>query len=255
MKLEIDTEAHIVRVTDPAGTRDVALYSPAGFDLISDLWVKVGWNEKFAYGFSWMGRPIIQLPEDMVRTQEAIWHIKPDVIVETGVAHGGSLIFYASLLAAIGRGRVIGVDIEIRPHNRAAIEAHPLASYVSLIEGSSIDPAIISRVRAAIAPVETVLVLLNSNHSYAHVMAELHAYAGLVSPGSWIVATDGIMRDLHDVPRGTASWRTDNPANAAADFAAADPSFQVETPPRPFTEDGGLRTPTHWPGAWLKKLR
>lgn len=254
MKLEIDTDTATLRVIDGGDARDLALYSPAAFDVISDLWVKVGWNEKFAYGFSWFGRPIIQLPEDMVRTQEAIWQIKPDVIVETGVAHGGSLIFYASLLAAMGRGRVIGVDIEIRPHNRAAIEAHPMAPRIALIEGSSVDPAIVGQVKAAITPGETVLVLLDSNHSYAHVMAELEAYAGLVSPGSWIVATDGIMRDLHDVPRGTPSWREDNPANAAAEFAAANPAFRVELPPRPFTEDGALRTPTHWPGAWLKKV-
>ena len=254
MKIEVDTAAGSLRVTEAAGMRELPLYSREGFELLSDLWVKVGWNEKYIYGFSWFGRPIIQLPEDMIRTQEAIWQIKPDVIIETGVAHGGSLIFYASLLSAMGKGRVVGVDIEIRPHNRAAIEAHPLFGHISLIEGSSVDPAVVAQVTASIRPGETVLVLLDSNHSYAHVMEELVAYAPLVSDGSYIVATDGIMRELYDVPRGAPGWRDDNPQKAAADFAAAHAAFRLEQPQRLFAEDGGLRTPTHWPGAWLKRV-
>ncbi len=254
MKIEADTESNCLRITEPDGTREMPLYSREAFELLSDLWVKVGWNQKYIYGFSWLGRPVIQLPEDLVRTQEAIWQVKPDVIVETGIAHGGSLIFYASVLAAMGQGRVIGIDIDIRPHNRAAIEAHPLFRHIDLIEGSSVDPAIVARVAAGITLGDVVLVLLDSNHSYAHVMAELEAYAPLVSPGSYIVATDGIMRELHDVPRGTPGWRDDNPQNAAADFAASHPAFRLEQPMRLFAEDGGLRTPTHWPGAWLKRV-
>src|SRR3954462_11266428 len=119
MKLEIDTEANAVIVRDKAGERRIPLYSTEGFELLSDLWVKVGWNQKYGYTFSWFGRPVIQLPEDMIRVQEAIWQLKPDLVIETGVAHGGSLIFYASLFQAIGKGRVVGIDIEIRPHNRS----------------------------------------------------------------------------------------------------------------------------------------
>src|SRR3954470_859775 len=139
MKLEIDTDANALTVREDGKTRRLPLYSKEGFELLSDLWVKVGWNELYGYTFSWFGRPVIQLPEDMIRVQEAIWQLKPDLIIETGVAHGGSLIFYASLFQAIGKGRAVGIDIEIRPHNRSAIEAHPLSRCISLIEGSSTD--------------------------------------------------------------------------------------------------------------------
>src|SRR6202022_4695269 len=123
----------------------------------------------------WRGRPIIQHPEDMVRLAEVIYSVKPDVIIETGIAHGGSLVYYASLLKAMGRGRVIGVDIEIRPHNRAAMEAHELKPMITMIEGSSIDPGIVAKVKSHVKPSETVLLILDSNHSKAHVAAELEA--------------------------------------------------------------------------------
>jgi cephalosporin hydroxylase len=161
VKLTIDTDARTLVVHEPQGDRSIALYSDEAFDLISDQWLRVGWNQKYQYSFSWFGRPVIQLPEDMVRTQEVIWRVQPDVIIETGVAHGGSLVFYASLCKAIGRGRIVGVDIEIRPHNRAAIEAHPLADMITLIEGSSTDAAVVDRVRSCVRPGETVLVLLD----------------------------------------------------------------------------------------------
>lgn len=176
------------------------------------------------------------------------------MIVETGVAHGGSLVFYASLCRAMGRGRVIGVDIEIRKHNRAAIEAHEMKPLITLIEGSSVASEIIAQVRSAILPGETVLVLLDSNHTKAHVMAELEAYHELVTPGSYIVATDGSMQFLHDVPRGKAEWKTDNPSAAAIDFAARHPEFVLEQPPWPFNESGLAENVTHWPSAWLRRL-
>ena len=131
----------------------------------------------------------------MVRMQEAIYSVKPDVIVETGIAHGGSLIYYASLFEAMGRGRVVGVDIEIREHNLAALDAHELRKRIQTIVGSSVAPEIVAEVRATIAPGERVMVILDSNHTYDHVLAELEAYAPLVTPGSF-VATDGIMRDV-----------------------------------------------------------
>jgi cephalosporin hydroxylase len=162
-------------------------------------------------------------------------------------------VFYASLCKAMGHGRVIGVDIEIRPHNRAAIEAHPLAGLISMIEGSSTDPAIVAEVASKIAPGETVLVILDSNHSYDHVLAELQLYSGLVTPGSYIVATDGIMGDLADVPRGRPEWESDNPTRAAADFAAADPRFILGNPAWEFNESELQANITHWPGAWLRR--
>lgn len=254
MKLTLDTEARTMTLTDGASEQVLDLYSRLAFEALSRQWVRVGWNQKYQYTFSWMGRPMIQLPEDVLRMQEVIHSLKPDVIVETGIAHGGSLVFYASLCKAMDKGRVVGVDIEIRPHNRAAIEAHPLAGYITMIEGSSTDAGIVAQVKAQIRPGERVLVILDSNHSYAHVSDELLAYADLVSPGSYIVATDGIMFDLADVPRGQAGWATDNPTRAAADFAVRDKRFVLEQPAWPFNESDLAENITHWPGAWLRRL-
>src|SRR5439155_18014109 len=132
--------------------------------------------QKYVYAFTWMGRPIIQLPEDIVRIQEVLYRVKPEVIVETGVAHGGSLILYASLCKAMGHGRVIGVDVEIRPHNRQAIEAHELSPLITLVEGSSVDPTIVACVRDLVREGERAIVILDSNHTKAHVLAELGSY-------------------------------------------------------------------------------
>lgn len=186
--------------------------------------------------------------------QEVIYRIRPDVIIETGVAHGGSLVFYAGLCKVMGKGRIIGLDIEVRPHNRAAIESHELFDFITLIEGDSVGHSVINTVHAQIAPTDVVLVILDSNHSRAHVLAELEAYADLVTPESYIVATDGVMAWVHDVPRGTPSWEHDNPTNAALDFLDAHPEFILEQPPWPFNESPLDENVTHWPGAWLKRL-
>jgi cephalosporin hydroxylase len=240
-------------VEEAEQTAEFPLYSREAFELISKQWLKLGWNEKYVYTFSWMGRPIIQLPEDMVRIQEVIYRIKPDVIIETGIAHGGSLIYYASLCKAMEKGRVIGVDIEIRPHNRKAIEAHELFPYLTLIEGSSTSPEIIERVHAQIEEGEVVLVILDSCHTKAHVLDELEAYAPLVAAGSYVVVTDGLMQDLHDVPHGNANWVWDNPRIAAAEFVACHPEFVVEKPGWTFNESELKENITHWPGAYLRR--
>lgn len=253
MKLILDTEAKTLTMDEAGQSKVLDLYSKAAFEVISREWVRVGWNQKYQYTFSWMGRPVIQLPEDMIRMQEAIFQIKPDVIIETGVAHGGSLIFYSSLCKAMEKGRVIGIDIEIRPHNRAAIEAHPLSDRITLIEGSSTAPEIVAQVKSLVKPGETVLVILDSNHTYAHVTDELEAYAELVTQGSYIVATDGIMFDLADVPRGQVEWSIDNPTRAARDFAAKHADFVIEQPTWPFNESKLNQNITHWPDAWLKR--
>lgn len=250
MKVEIDTEKRVVN----ADGKTLDLYSDAAFELLSDLWVKVGWNQKYSYSFSWLGVPIIQLPEDVIRYQEAVWALKPDVIVETGVAHGGSAIFSASLCRLMGHGRVIAVDIEIRPHNRKRIEEHSFADLITLIEGSSTDSLVVERIRNHIKLGEKVLVVLDSDHSYKHVMDELEAYAPLVSEGSWIVATDGLMQDLTDVPRGQTDWNNDNPARAARDFAAKNSKFKIEQPAWPFNESRLSKNVTHWPDAWLRRI-
>jgi cephalosporin hydroxylase len=257
MKLTIDTDRQQLTVAageaSDGAPRTLPLYSKEAFELISDQWLRVGWNEKYPYSFAWMGRPIIQIPEDMIRTQEVIYRVKPDVIVETGVAHGGSLIFYASLFEAMGKGRVIGIDIEIRPHNREAIEAHEMFGRIELVEGSSIADDVVARVKSRVQPGETVMVILDSNHLYDHVAAELAAYHDLVTPGSYIVATDGSMKDLTDVPRGEASWENNHPTRAAEEFAAAHPEFVHEQPAWPFNESQLDQNITHWPGAWLRR--
>ncbi len=254
IKILIDTNRQVCTVTDAAGERTVPLYSDEAFRIIARWYVKVGWNQRYGYGFSWLGRPIIQLPDDVVRVQEVIHRVRPDLIIETGVAHGGSLVLYASLLEAIGGGEVIGVDIEIRPINRSAIENHPLARRISLIEGGSTDTGVINALRQHAAGKQSVLVILDSNHSYEHVTAELVAYAPLVTPGSYVIATDGIMEDLWDVPRGDPSWKKDNPARAARDFAAAHPEFVLEAVTPPFNE-GSIPgdAVTHWPSAYLRR--
>ena len=182
--ITIDLEAGSVTVEDGERTRSFALGSPEGFAIVSRAWLRAGWDAKYVYSFTWLGRPMIQLPEDMVRLQEVIFTVKPDVIIETGVAHGGSLVFYASLCKAMDRGRVIGVDVEIRPHNRAALKRHVLRPYVELIEGSSTSAQVIDDVRSRIRPGEKALVVLDSNHSKAHVLAELRAYGPMVARGS-----------------------------------------------------------------------
>lgn len=256
MKITADATQRTIVVEDAAGRRELDLYSEEGFAALSRLWVKVGWALKYQYAFSWLGRPVIQLPEDLVRVQEVLHAVRPTVVVETGVAHGGSLVFYASVLRAMGvEARVVGVDIEIRPHNRGAIESHVLAPMITLVEGSSVDPAVVSRVRQLVRPDDRVLVLLDSNHTRGHVARELEAYAPMVSVGSYIVATDGIMEDLHNVPRGAPVWATDNPRAAASEFAHAHAEFVLEDPPFPFNEGQVHFRITHWPGAWLRRVR
>jgi cephalosporin hydroxylase len=189
----------------------------------------------------------------MIRVQEVIYQVKPDVIVETGIAHGGSLIFYASLCKAMSKGRVVGVDIEIRPRNRRAIETHELFPLITLIEGSSVAPEVVAQVKAQIRSGDGVLIILDSNHTKRHVQQELEAYHALVTPGSYLVATDGSMRELYDVPRGKPEWRWDNPAAAASEFAQRHPEFVLEQPAWPFNESELSENITHWPDAWLRR--
>jgi cephalosporin hydroxylase len=253
MKLSLDTDSKTLSLETAGETRQLSLYTPEAFSALSSVWLQVGWSVRYTYGFSWMGRPMIQLPEDMIRIQEVIYRVRPDVLIETGVAHGGSLVFYAGLFKAMGRGRVIGVDIDIRAHNRQALEEHELAPLITLVEGSSIDPGTVSAVKSLVGANEKVLVVLDSDHSYAHVSAELRAYAALVGSGSYIVATDGIIQSLADVPGGKPHWRQDNPSEAAAAFAREHPEFVREDPPFSFNEGTVTDRVTQWPGAYLRR--
>lgn len=253
--IRVDLEQGTISVDENGLTREYKLDTPEAFKIISDLWLRAGWDNKYVYSFTWLGRPIIQLPEDVIRLQEVIHAVRPDVIVETGVAHGGGLIYYASLCKAMDRGRVIGVDIEIRPHNREAIEAHPLFPLITLIEGSSIDSSVVGQVTAQIKPGEKTIVFLDSCHEKQHVLAELRAYSPLVSVGSYIVAMDGIMEQLAGAPRSAPDWAWNNPRQAALSFVAENPDFVIEEPRFAFNEGNVAERVTYWPSAFIKRLR
>ena len=212
---------------------------------MSNDWMNETAKYKYTYNFTWLGRPIIQYPQDMVAMQELIWQIKPDLIIETGIAHGGSLILNASMLSLLDycdaieqgtmldpkapRRRVLGLDIDIRAHNHAAIEAHPMANRIDMIEGSSIDPAIIAQVRDIARGYERVLVCLDSNHTHEHVLAELEAYAPLVSAGSYCVVFDTIVEDMPAEMFPDRPWGPgDNPKTAVWEYLKMHPEFEID---------------------------
>lgn len=249
--ITFDADSITVHSRNGGGPATYPIGTPEAFRILSALWLRSGWDNKYVYSFTWLGRPIIQLPDDLLRLQEVIYSVQPDVIVETGVAHGGSLIFHATLCKALGKGRVIGIDVEIRPHNRAAITSHILAPLITLVDGDSIAPSVVARVRSLIAPAEKVLVLLDSCHTKAHVLAELAAYAPLVAPGSYIVAMDGIMELLAGAPRTQTDWTWNNPRQAAIEFAARHPNFKIVEPRFLFNEGSITERVTYWPNAFL----
>jgi cephalosporin hydroxylase len=234
---------------------ETANHEVAAFETLSDEWLSTGLRMKYPFTFTWMGRPIIQFPDDVLRLQEIVFRMQPDVIIETGVAHGGSLIFYASLCKVLERGRVIGVDIDIREHNRAAIEAHPLKPLITLIEGSSTDPHVVAEVRSLVAPGETVLIVLDSNHTAAHVHAELEAYSTLVTPASCIVVMDGYLMELAAPDRPDSNWATDNANAGVRAFAADHPEFAIEDPALAFNESSLTRAVTGFRGGILRRIR
>jgi cephalosporin hydroxylase len=236
-----------IHVTTPEGSRELDIYDPEGYSLLSNLWTRSGWQHKVSYEVTWLGIPIIQTPEDILMMQEIIWKTRPDVVIESGVAHGGSLILYASMLELLGKGRVIGIDVEIRKYNRLAIQSHPMSKRVTLLEGSSVDAATVARVESLIRPGESVLVMLDSNHSAAHVRQELGFYAPMVTAGSYLVVFDGVMQVLTDAPRGSPDWDRDNPWRAIQDFLCAHDDFEVD----PYYNR--LKV-TYCPGGFLRRV-
>jgi cephalosporin hydroxylase len=247
------------KVTQSGGNgtapEEFGIGTPEAFRLLSDVWLRSGWDTKYVYSFTWLGRPMIQLPEDMIRLQEVIFEVRPDVIVETGVAHGGSLVFYASLCRLMGRGRVVGVDIEIREHNRRAIEAHELAPLITLIEGDSTSRVTVEKVRKIVGEKRKALVLLDSCHEKEHVRRELEAYAPMIGPGSYIVAMDGIMERLSGAPRSQADWAWNNPRRAALEFEAAHDEFEICESVFRFNEGAIRERVTYWPNAFIRRMR
>lgn len=217
----------VLRGSDGSET-SVPLYSAEGIDLLAALRLKQMAEYRTMYEPTWLGVPIIQLPNDIVAMQELIWRLQPDAVVEVGVAHGGSLVMYASLCALMGRGRVLGIDVEIRKANRERLLAHPLARYIELFECSSVDDRAVTRAADFCQGAGTVLIVLDSNHAAEHVCRELQLYARLVTPGSYLVVMDGGQAFVSDIPRGKAEWRHDNPLTAIRRFLAETDAFEVD---------------------------
>lgn len=202
---------------------------------LSSQWITRAFQQKYMYNFSILGRPIIQTPIEIIAMQELIWSIQPDLIIETGIAHGGSLILSAAMLElnAICGGsqdaEVVGIDIDIRDHNREAIEAHPMFKRISMIEGSSIAPEIIEQVKEKAAGKQKILVCLDSNHTHDHVLAELEAYAPLVSVGSYCVVFDTVIEDLPDDMFSDRPWGVgNNPKTAVWEHLKTHPEFEID---------------------------
>lgn len=206
------------------------LEKDADVQALSRIWLREITRHKYAYNFSWMGRPIIQFPQDMIAMQEIIWDIKPDLIIETGIAHGGSLIYYASLLEMMSaEGYVLGIDIDIRAHNRAAIEAHPMSKRIKMIEGSSISDDILREVSTHAEQAQRVLVVLDSNHTHDHVLAELKGYAPFVTRGSYLVVFDTLLEDMPDDLVQDRPWgKGNNPKTAVMEFIKGTDRFEID---------------------------
>ena len=219
---------------NPHDPKDVGLIAQMGADTEVQLTARrlfdMSCRYRYSYNFSWMGRPVIQYPQDLVAMQEVLWRVQPDLIVETGVAHGGSLVFYASILELIGKpAKVLGIDIEIRPHNRTAIESHPMAKRIQLIEGSSVSETVAAQVRAEAAQAKRVLVVLDSNHSHSHVLKELELYAPLVKTGSYVAVFDTVVEDMDPSLVGDRPWgRGDNAKTAVHAFLKSCDRFEID---------------------------
>jgi len=197
---------------------------------ISKNWVEKSMKKNYVYNFSWMGRPIIQFPEDIMALQEIIMDIQPDVIIETGIAHGGSIIFSSSMLELLGGDRiVIGIDIDIREHNRREIENHPMYKRITMLEGSSISPEIVEKVKAICSPYKKIMVCLDSNHTHEHVLNELNLYSPLVSSGSYLVVLDTFVEDMPKQFFENRPWDVgNNPKTAVWEFLQTNPEFQID---------------------------
>jgi cephalosporin hydroxylase len=216
--------AEVERNIDHLGDADAARATSA-------RWLRQTHDLRYDYNFTWFGRPILQLPQDVMALQELVFRIQPDLVVETGIAHGGSLVFFASLLHLLGgNGLVLGIDRDIRAHNRAAIESHPMAGRIAMYEGSSVDPDTLAAVRRFAAGRQRVMVVLDSNHTEAHVLQELQLYGPLVTSGSYLVVCDTIVEDLGDDAFPDRPWGPGNsPKSAVAKFLQQTPDFEVDS--------------------------
>jgi cephalosporin hydroxylase len=220
----------IARFSDEVKANVDRLMADADIQARSRAWLAEITRHRYTYNFTWLGRPVIQLPQDLLAVQEIVWQVRPDLIVETGIAHGGSLVHSASLLELLGgEGLVVGIDVDIRAHNRRAIEAHPLAKRIHLIEGSSTDPGVAATVRELARNRRAVLVLLDSDHTHAHVLRELELYAPLVTRGSYLVVFDTLIEDLPAELFAGRRWgKGNNPKTAVWQFLKTTERFTID---------------------------
>lgn len=223
--------------------KDRAQLEKAGLE-----WVKTAAKNRLSYEIDWLGIPVIQTPEDLVLMQELIFKIKPDVLFETGIAHGGSLIFYASLMELLGKGKVIGVDIEIRPHNRAAMESHPLFHRIEMLEADSAAEETFAQVRQRIPEGSRVIVCLDSDHTKNHVLREMQLYEKLVTPGSYLVVFDTIASRLAAEGVADARYRDNGPKDAVDEFLANNRDFEID-------KDFNKLFVSYSPDGYLKRMR
>ena len=199
------------------------------FKKLSQRWSDISLKYEYPYHFTWLGRPIIQYPQDILIVQELIWKIKPDLVIETGIARGGSLIFTASILELIGKGNVIGIDVDIRKHNREEIEKHPMFKRIKMIEGSSIDKKIVKKIFKLAERKKKILVLLDSSHTHSHVLEELKSYSPLVNKGSYVVVFDTVLEDMPKNSFPNRPWdKGDNPKTAVKEFVKKSNRFKID---------------------------
>lgn len=252
MRITIDTGARLLQADESGSTVEYPLFSPQAFRILSHQWLLLGWNLGHWKTFSWMGRQILQLPDDILRLAELLWRLRPDVVVETGVYEGGSTLLFAALCRLRGHGRVISIDREFRPGVREAVrESAP--DRVAFIQGDSASPETAAGVLRLLRPGDRVCVFLDSDHSARHVAAELHHLGPLVTSGCYLIVADSICAELAQCPEGESDWSWNNPGAAVDEFLAAHPEFVRDRPSGPFTTPDFTEL-SYFPSTWLRRL-
>jgi cephalosporin hydroxylase len=252
MRITIDTDAQVLQLAEGGEATGYSLFSPEAFRILSRYWLAMAWNLGHWNSFTWMGRQLLQLPDDVLRLAEVLWTLRPATIVETGVYEGGSTLFFAGLCRLHGGGRVISVEREFRPGVREAIQQGAGES-VTLIEGDSASPETAERVRRSIRAGERVCVFLDSDHSAQHVAAELRHFSPLVSPGCYLIVADSICRELAHAPEGDPTWSWNHPGAAVDEFLSLHPEFSRERPPCLSPEGRDFAQLSYFPDTWLRR--
>jgi cephalosporin hydroxylase len=254
MKLLIDTNSKKINISEEQDSHNLNLYTKKAFTKISNFWLEYIWNQKYTYRFTWLGFPIIQLPDDIINIQELIFKEKPKYIIETGVAHGGSVIFYASLIKLLNLKKVVGIEKKIKKKNLINLHRSPLKKYFKIIQGDSTSDKVINKVKNIIKKNKTLLIL-DSNHSSEHVYKELVSYSKILQKNCIIVATDGIVDVMKFAPRRLKYNKNGGPVLAIKKFLSKDKKFKKINPTNLFNESNVSQNMTHWQYGWMKKIK